>query len=170
MDAIGFVLLAIIASQDYRSRPLSMPALIALFLVFGTRSVRHAGISSVWSDFAIIFTFILCQVLLLSVFFTIRERRQHRRINRNPVLNGILFLLIPAALFSPINFMAYYAGTSLIILLAYGIYVVLNDEANHRVPLVGCMATLLVPFLILSRVTGFSLRDDQLWFQLLHLG
>lgn len=154
-----FVCLAVIVVQDFKHRQISW-FLIPLAL---TGFVYKAFLSGdfAWKDFLLNVGFVLIQLLLLSLYFSLKNKRLINIVDRYLGLGDILFFIVLCAVFSPVNFILFYLFSLTITLMSIVIYTVISRHQTPAIPLAGAMAALLILLLLTNLVfPQFNLYND----------
>ena len=168
---LKFLILAVlllIFVQDIRNRsvywvlfPVFAPLLILLHLL------QHHLLADIWQSVSINIVFLLLQFLIISVYFSIKNRHW---INITDGLLGwgdILLLLSISFYVSPLNFLLFYIVSLTISLLIWLFWQVISKEKNKQIPLAGFQALIFIVFLAGGWwFKYFDLTDDA---RLLHL-
>lgn len=131
--------LALIFVQDMKARAVSwvlFPLLTVLFLVFRL-SVQPSDVVLLSATNSVLF--VVVQLFVLSVWFSLRERRWVNITHSLLGLGDVLFLLACCFLFPVWNFLLFYV-MSLCIAVFYGI---IRGRERQRIPLAGLQAMLL---------------------------
>lgn len=125
--------------QDMRYRAVSwfaFPLLLALLIFLTPGSVN---VNSLFMDLVFNLSFLLLQLGILTVYFSVK---QQKLVNITQGLLGwgdILFLLCLAFYLSPVNYLLFYVG-SLIAVLLISLLASKNGAAKNKVPLAGLQA------------------------------
>jgi len=134
-------------------------------LLFGALAVlqyyRHHAFSEMWQATALNTGFILLQLLLISVYFSIRNKKLVNITNGLLGLGDILLLLSITIYFSVLNFMAFYMVSLIITLLFWTAWRSVSTKTNKAIPLAGIQALLLISVLAGDWWAGlFDLAND----------
>ncbi|WP_147425724.1 hypothetical protein [Mucilaginibacter gracilis] len=138
-----------IFKQDMRSRAVYwywFPILTILFLVQG---IKQKPFPEILATSAMNIGFVLLQLLLISVYFSIKNKRA---VNITHSLLGwgdILFLLCIATYLSTINYILFYILSLVIVIIMTGIYLLFHKKAE-QIPLAGLQAMIFIVCLILD--------------------
>jgi len=148
---IVFVLVAIFV-QDLKSRAVYwfwFPVLVCLFSIDGY-FVRHQLIRMQWLSASIDLLFIGAQLLLVSLYFSIKQR-QWVNISRELLGWGdILFLVSIAFYFSILNYLLFYISSLIIICVFVLLCRIFSVKNNQQIPLAGLQALILIVFLVVQ--------------------
>lgn len=148
---ITLVLLAIFI-QDLKSRRVYwfwFPLLIFLFIV-DVHIVYHQTIYMQWQSTSINLLFIGVQLLLVTIYFSIKHRQW---VNISKELLGwgdILFLVSIAFYLSILNYLLFYISSLVIISVFTFMFRILSFGNNKQIPLAGLQALILIVFLVVQ--------------------
>lgn len=145
------LVLGVIFIQDFKSRSVywfSFPVLSLLFLI--TRLEQHQLLSEIRQQVLVNTGFLLLQLFIISVYFSIKNKRL---VNITGSLLGwgdILFLLSIAFFLSILNFLFFYIGSLILILLGWLAWQRFSKEKNEQIPLAGLQAIMLLCLLAID--------------------
>lgn len=153
------IILAIISYQDLKSRAISwwtIPMLLGsiIYLRLQEQTWEQLAIESILN-----IGFLTLQFFLISLYFSVKERKL---INIADVYLGwgdILFLLPVAFLFSTVNFIIFYISSIIVVLLAFVFYKNLINQKIETIPLAGGQAIYLFLLFIFSKVFDFNMLN-----------
>lgn len=149
--SIIFILLAIFI-QDLKSRTVYwfwFPLLVCLFVIEG-RFVHHQSVNMQWQSASTDLLFIGVQLLLVTLYFSIKHK-QWVNISRELLGWGdILFLVSMAFYLSILNYLLFYISSLLIICAFVLIKRVFSVKNNQQIPLAGLQALILIVFLVVQ--------------------
>ena len=154
IDIILLILLFIVVWQDFRERKISWLLLPLLFAVFVFADIQKSNFGNIASSFTINSGFILIQLLLLSIYFSLRNKKFTNIINTYIGIGDILFFIVICAAFSPVNFLLFYLLGLLLTIVGFLIYTSIMKRATAEIPLAGSMAALMMAFVLLKNVSG----------------
>ena len=151
LELITIGLLFAIFLQDIKGRavfwilfPLLAGALFALKLVT-TRSI----INCIW-DTLINLGFLLVQLLLLSAYFSIKQKRR-KLFHVNLIGIGDVLFLISAAFYPSLSsYLLFYVVSLVISLVAWLVWQALAERKSKAIPLAGLQALVFILFLSLD--------------------
>jgi hypothetical protein len=151
---IAVLLLSVIVYQDFTKRAISwflIPMLLVVFIANGLLQINIEEFA--WYSGINLFQIIL-NLLGVTLLISIKEKKLTNILNSHIGLGDILFFLLLATVFSPINFMVFYYGSILISLIVYG-SIKLIDKSNQKpAPLAGLMSVMLVIVIIIEQSTS----------------
>ncbi|MCU0436190.1 MAG: hypothetical protein MUC87_22225 [Bacteroidia bacterium] len=152
--------LAGIAIQDIRHRAFVwwlLPILLAGLLLM---SLRMNSFEVVGMNFLFNLGFVVLQLCLLWIWFSLRERRWIKLIDTHIGLGDVLLLVCLGVAFSPVNFILFVVGGLLFSLLVVMIYRVLRREAFALIPLAALLALPMTLCCAASVCFGINLHSD----------
>jgi hypothetical protein len=150
-----FVLLLIFI-QDLKSRSVYwflFPVLVILF--FAISLLQHRSFSEILQPAWMNLSFLAIQMLLVSVYFSVKNKHW---VNITDELLGwgdILLLVSVAFYLSVLNFLFFYLASLVISLVCWLIWKLVSAKENKKVPLAGFQAIGMAVFL----------TSDWFWFQ-----
>lgn len=157
------LVLGAIILQDFRYRYISwflVPLLLALLLAQGLLFIpvkellQHALFNS---------GFVILQLILLTVYISIKNKRPVNIIDSYLGLGDVLFFAATTAAFSPVNFMAFFVGGLMFTVFLYMVFILVKNNRLKEIPLAGTMAVFLA-LLVVCRwfFQPFSFYNDRL--------
>ena len=156
-----FSSLIILAYQDFKDREISwwtLPLIIILYEFYNQEikieQLIHFGYNII---------FILLNGLIVSIYFSIKEKRWVNIINSHLGLGDILFFVVCALMFNLPNFIIFMFFSFVSAILFYLIFYFIRKKAELQIPLAGVMATLLIPILILDFLSQSSIMRNMEW-------
>lgn len=168
LDVCIVTLLLIIVFQDFLKREIGTLLVAVLGTIFFIRSFFYDVPTSLLNNISINITFIILQLLLSTIYFSIKEKQFINIIDTYIGLGDIAFLILLCLLFSPSNLIAFYIVSLFVSLALYFVYMSINKNANKTVPLAGLMAIVLIGIYILKySFVDFSFQGDQLITQII---
>jgi hypothetical protein len=161
LPAICLPLLAILFYEDQKYRAVSWIIFPFLAIVFIVYSIITAGLTDMLYNSFFNLSFLFIQLLLISLYFSIKEKRIVI-ITRNYLgLGDILFLLCLAFFFSPLNFIAFYFGSLFIIVIGVLLYTLLKRSYKPQLPLAGLQSVILMGLIIVNSIIGGALKFQE---------
>jgi hypothetical protein len=104
-------------------------------------------LSVIWVPTLINLGFLALQILLLSVYFSVKNKRLINIFDGLLGLGDILFLLSITVYLSVLNFLFFYIISLILILLTWLIGQIISDKKSKEIPLAGMQAFILIVFL-----------------------
>ncbi len=144
------MLLTIIVIQDLLTRSIAKWIVFSLAILLISRSLITTGLETLGINISLNLIFIFFQLLCISIYFSLRKRKVVNIVDHYLGLGDIAFLLIICALFSPLNLLMYYIGSTFFALFVYGIYIVVKEKSDKSIPLAGIMSIVLVMLFVLK--------------------
>jgi len=142
------ILLLTIFIQDFKSRAVYwvvFPILLALLGVL--RYTMFYSFSVIWVPTLINTGFLALQLILLSVYFAIKNKRFINIADGLLGLGDILFLLSITVYLSVLNFLFFYIFSLILILVIWLITQVVSAKKSKEIPLAGMQALIFIVFL-----------------------
>ncbi|TQM50853.1 hypothetical protein BDE36_2617 [Arcticibacter tournemirensis] len=150
--------------QDMRYRAVSWFAFPLLLVLLVYISAGSAPVESLLMDRVFNLSFLLLQLGILTVYFSVKQRKI---VNITRGLLGwgdILFLLCLAFYLSPVNYVVFYVGSLIVALLISLLSLMKNEPAKNKVPLAGVQALLFAGLALADwNSTLFNLTSDN-WY------
>lgn len=159
---ISMAVLAAIAAEDARHRLISWYWLPVLLLIFVLEAFTQLKPDEAGMYFIINLSFLLVQLLLVTVYFSIRQKRPVNIINTWLGIGDILFFVVLCAAFSPLNYLLFYLLSLLFTIAGYIAYKIIKGRSS-TIPLAGAVALLLFLCLLLRWfIPQVNFYDDTL--------
>jgi hypothetical protein len=153
----------VIVYQDFSERQISWPTLPALFVLFFIEAVTIKSTSLVLTSIAFNLMFIVLQMILLSLWMSLRLKKWTNIIDVYLGLGDLLFFVVLSCIFEPLNFIIFYLSSLMLTLLGYACYRLLQKNGTPEIPLAGSMAIVLIACIIFTlSAPGFSLEFTNL--------
>lgn len=145
--------MSVIAYQDFRYRAISWITIPLLFSAFSIHSIFATDFNNFLQSFFFNAGFIFIQLLVVTAWFSLKSRAIINITIKYIGWGDILFFLVAAAVFSPVNFILFYL-LSIFSTLVYAIGFrflkrstgIENLPNGSQIPLAGAMALLLFVF------------------------
>lgn len=160
--AILLVLL-IVFIQDLASRAvywLLFPVLAALFV---TLRFHQDHFSAIWPVVSINIAFLLLQLLIISLYFSIKQRRWTNISLQLLGWGDILFLISLTFYLSTLNYLFFYISSLILSLIIWGLWQLFSSYKNIQLPLAGMQAFLLIGFLGSDWFIAHFQATDDYW-------
>lgn len=152
-----------ISVQDFKFRAVYWWLFPLLFFALGLLTYDRTGANQVTTNLFANFGFVFLQLLLLSIYFSVKERRLVNIFAHHFGVGDLLFLLSVTVYFSLFNYILFYV-TSLIMVIAFTL--ILNQlvkKTNPKIPLAGEQALLLVLFMAIDWFSPSINFSADLW-------
>jgi hypothetical protein len=141
-------ILAVLAAEDFSKRLISWYWIPMLFVLFAGRALSQLSMGDAVSFFVINLCILALQLLLVSAYFSIRERRVVNIIDTWLGTGDILFFVVLCAAFSPLNYLLFYLLSLVLTIAGYIVYKIMKGRSS-AIPLAGAVALLLLLCLLL---------------------
>jgi len=120
--------------------------LLAIVL-FCSHALRAGSLSLLWLPALINSGFVVLQLVLVTVYFSVRQKRLVNIVDRLLGLGDIFFLLSIAFYLSIINFLFFYIISLITSLFVWVIWQMIAERKTKHIPLAGLQAMLFILFL-----------------------
>lgn len=163
-NAIALLLLGVVFVQDLRARAVSIilfPLLLGCFTCMALAANAVAEVLE-WASLNVLF--LTLQLVLLYLYFWLKNRGYTAVVGQSMGWGDILFWLVACVLFSPANFILFFLS-SLVFSLVLHLVLSRFSTAAHRatVPLAGYQALCLALALgVQQLLPGVNFHDDYL--------
>jgi hypothetical protein len=160
--------LLIITFQDFKQRQISWFLIPLTLGGFVLRAFLYD--EAILSSFVLNFSFIALQFVLLTIYFSMKHKRFLNIVDTYMGLGDILFFIATCAVFSPLNFIAFYISSMLLTLIAMLLYNTLSSRKTQSIPLAGAMSVGLILLMIITLLDpAINFYNDSRLLSLLHL-
>ncbi|HSH65967.1 MAG TPA: hypothetical protein VLB84_09255 [Bacteroidia bacterium] len=160
-----FVSLLVIVFQDFKQRQISWFLIPAAFIGFICKALLHS--IPIVHTFLINTAFILIQLVCLTLYFSLKNKKMLNIVDTYLGLGDVLFLIVICTVFSPVNFILFYLLSMIVTLTGVLIYNVVSTKKTNDIPLAGAMAGMLL-ILLISK-PGIDLYNDAYFLNMLHI-
>ena len=144
----GIFVLLVILYDDFRSRTIHLFSLLGLTIFCVSYGKMQLSWSEILWNGAFNIGFVVFQLVLVSIWLSLRNRRLIWIVDEFLGLGDILFFIPLCFLFSPFSYIIFYTGSLGIVLAGFLIYRLFNISKNTTIPLAGGMsACLIISFL-----------------------
>jgi hypothetical protein len=158
---ILILLLGVVVFQDFKSRAISWFLIPLLFIGFIVYGLLHINALELLTYFGINFMLVAVNLLCVTLFISIKEKRMTNILKNYLGLGDVLFFLVLTVVFSPFNFIFFYIGSIFITALVYGGLILVRKEKQLLIPLAGVMSFILMITVIAEQfVPSFDLYQD----------
>lgn len=162
------ILLFVIVIQDFRQREISWFLIPLLLLVFVSKGLILLNKFVLLRYSAINFGFIFFQLLMLTVYMSIKNKKPMFILNTYLGIGDVLFLIVLCSAFSPANFIVFYLSSLIFTLIIFSIYKLIVKNADKHIPLAGVVAALMIGMVLLKSVLPqINFYDDDFIISLL---
>lgn len=152
-----------ISVQDFKFRAVYWWLFPLLFFALGLLTYDRTGANQITTNLFANIGFVFLQLVLLSIYFSVKERRLVNIFAHHFGVGDLLFLLSVTVYFSLFNYILFYV-TSLIMVIAFTL--ILNQlvkKTNPKIPLAGEQALLLVLFMAIDWLSSSINFSADLW-------
>lgn len=154
INLLAILILAFMTYQDVKYRAITWYAFpllgVSLFIL-------NRGLSS--TEVLINIAFLGINYLSATVIISIRAGKCINLVKAHMGLGDILLLICLTFYFPPLNFLAFYIFSLVLITICAGIYLKLQKPLNFTVPLAGLQGGLLGCLILISSLTEISLNN-----------
>jgi len=163
-----FIALAAITLQDFSQRQIAwywLPILLAGIILL---NVQRNELKNMISFFITNVCFVVFQLIVLIIYFSIKNKKLTNIIDHYIGLGDVLFFIVLCTVFSPLNFLVFYIISLLLILLTFFTYNTVSKKIIQHIPLAGAMALCLI-FCFVYKYTNnnFNFYNDSRMIELL---
>lgn len=149
-DLASLVLLGIIVFQDFGQRQISWILLPLLFTGFALKAALLMQMADLLSSVLFNLGFIAVQLLLLTVWISIKNKKWTSIIDVHLGLGDVLFFVAISTAFSPFQYVFFYVISIVITLTGFVLYKWVSKNTNPEIPLAGAMSAVLMVLMIVS--------------------
>ncbi len=150
MDLILYSLLIVqligVTIEDFKNRAIWWGWIPLLILTCTCIAIRQIGVVDTINFFIMNIGFISIQLLLVTCWFSLKEKKLTNITNQYLGLGDILFFIPLCLLFSPINFIAFYLTSLILVLVSFIILKSLLFNNIQTIPLAGGISIFLICF------------------------
>lgn len=111
----------------------------------------------VLKDVLLNIAFVSIQLVLLTIYMSIKNKRLLNIVNTYLGLGDVLFFVVICAAFSTLNFIVFYLLSMIVTLTGVIAYNGFRKKKSVDIPLAGAMAVVLI---VLMLIPGFDFYDD----------
>lgn len=143
------LILIIIAFQDFKERKITailLPIILILSIIY---QVKKYSIAQVIENSVVNLFVIVVQLLILTIVFSIKQKKIVYLYEEMLGWGDILFLPIICIFFAPITMLFFYTACLLIITI---VYYFSNKSSNKTIPLAGGLSILLAIYLFINEM------------------
>lgn len=157
IQSLLFVILILMAWQDFKFRAVYWWLFPLLLMALAMIKIKENNWSSLSNDLLYNGLFLGGQILFLTLYFSIKERRRVNIFKAYFGLGDLFFLCCITVYFSFLNYILFYIISLLAIILLTLFTQVMLKKTNPKIPLAGWQAILLLVFLV---VDGYGRKID----------
>lgn len=161
IHSIIFSSLLSIAWQDFKYKAVYWWLFILLMIGLSVKQGIIIGIEPIMHSFSINCLFLASQLLCLTAYISIRERRLVDIFKGHFGLGDLFFLIGASVYFSFLNFVVYYSLSLVVVILTTIAIGSVTKQTNPKIPLAGYQAIVLLFFIISSHFFNIDWSSDQ---------
>ncbi|MBS1520708.1 MAG: hypothetical protein JST50_06925 [Bacteroidetes bacterium] len=150
--------------QDIKSRSvywILFPALTGLLL--GLRYFQNSGSILNWQSALFNVGFLIVQLLLVTFYFSIKNRKLTNITNELLGLGDVLFILSIAFYLPIFNYLFFYIVSLITVLASWICWQSITSNNNKHIPLAGLQAALFAGFLLSDWILKTHSLTDDTW-------
>lgn len=158
----AMAILGMVAFQDFRERKISwilLPLLLGVLLISG---VQSPGMKDLWIYFGVNLSFIVLQVGVLFLYFSLKNRKLTNIVNQYIGIGDLLFFVVICAAFSPVNFILFYCACLVISLLFVAVWKAAIRREMREIPLAGIFSVVMIVIVVCNYVFQIDFYNDEL--------
>ncbi|MBO9702119.1 MAG: hypothetical protein J7604_18060 [Sporocytophaga sp.] len=141
------VVLVLIFWQDLRERAVSWYFFPLLFVLVFLYRIKSAGVESLVENIGINSLFLLVQLVMVSLYFSLKNREWVNITKEYLGIGDVLFLFVITPLFTPVLYVMFYL-ISLFLIVVVAMLVKVIKNYQKTIPLAGLQALLLSGLLL----------------------
>lgn len=154
------VVLCIVTWQDFKYRTIHWVLVVILIAALISREMIENTWYYLGQNFLLNNLFLGIQLTLLSVYFSLKNKKVTNILDKQIGLGDILFLLAISVSFSLLNYVVFLLLGLLFTLLAYAVLLTVRKSANKQIPLAGLLSMVFVVCIVLDEISWLNLSDD----------
>ncbi len=157
------LLLVTVVLQDFKHRLISWPLIPLLLLCFLANGLIKTPMAELLQYTLFNSGFILLQLLVLTFYISIKNKKFVNIVDSYMGLGDILFFAVITTAFSPVNFILFYLAGLVFTLISHRIYIAINKGGSKEIPLAGTMSlVMIITVLTDCMASGNGFYDDTL--------
>lgn len=161
IQLLSFFILMFIFWQDLKYRAVYWWLFLGLFVTLFILKLVQVPFLLALYDFMINCIFLVAQIVLLIVYFSIKERKRINIFEGYFGLGDFLFLLCASVYLSVFNYVFFYVSSLLIVTFLTLLINVFSKKNAHKIPLAGEQALLFMLFMLFDAINeNLSLVND----------
>lgn len=147
-----FVVLGIIVFQDMKFRAISWLLIPALCIVLFGKAIVLNETDGILFNITFNIVFVLIQLLLLTIYISIKNKKMTNIINSYLGIGDILFFVAIGFAFSPLNYILFYVISMVLTMLLFVSYKTVKKNISAEIPLAGGMAGMMIVLNVVSMI------------------
>ncbi len=156
------LLMLILAYQDFASRKVLFILMPILFSLLIYRGIIENEFKVILTNTAINLIFILIQFLILTIYFSLKNKKFLNIIDNYIGIGDLLMFIVLSCCFAVFNFIVFIILSLSLLLLIYTFGILFKKIENKKIPLAGFLAVVFVIFDITLRILGYNFFSDNL--------
>ncbi|MFT4095466.1 MAG: hypothetical protein QM640_17700 [Niabella sp.] len=152
MLVITCILLLSITWMDFKHRYVYLLIFAGLFIAIFSYSIMQNNWQTIMVQFTINSITVLLVVLVLMLYYRIKEKTAGSFFNQKLGTGDMVFWLCIAPLFSTVNFLLFFISSLLVILCISFCSLLLGKNKDRAIPLAGYQAILLLIVLLINQL------------------
>lgn len=157
-------ILILVIYQDFKYRLIDWWLLPILFIAFAIGLIEQPIKESI-TNIAINWAFLLAQFLLLTLYFSAKEKSWVNIADMYIGWGDLWFILIMAVAFSPVHFILVFISGLVFSLLLYLVLKTINKIQFQTIPLAGTFSIYLIIVELTAYLSSYSLHNDNIIIQ-----
>lgn len=154
---LSIIPLAVIVYQDIRYRAISWWTLPLLFIFMFLDGFKLLGLTSLLDNLLVNFSILIFELLLLTIYFSIKEKKLTNLFKSYLGLGDVLFFLAIIPVFHPFLYVVFQVVGLAIILCVALVYGLIKKDWSFKVPLAGILSIFLLIFLVVNYFSSYEL-------------
>lgn len=163
LQLFTLICLGFICYQDIRYRAVYWICFPVLCVLLFFLKENHSGIKDSLTDTVYGMLFFGAQLLLLWIYFSIKHKKSVNITRQYLGWGDILFLIVITFYLSPVNYILFYVGSLILVLIYTLTRQFLIQKDNPEIPLAGLQALLLGIALIFSLIQPHLQLYNDTW-------
>ncbi len=155
LNIVVILLLATLIYQDFKYRCVLWIIFPALILSQFFLSYMLIGWEELWLNMTVNLMLIVLQFLVLTFYFSFRNRKWTNIINKYIGIGDVFFFVFLILAFSPFNFIAFFIVSLIAILIIYTV-AVKDNLKKYKIPLLGAMSIVYLLTLCVEYFSEFN--------------
>ncbi len=152
--------LVFLSYQDFRYRAISWWIIPLLFVFLAYNNIKNFSFDIVKNNFLLNFGFVLIQLGILYIYFSIKNRRFVNIINTYIGIGDILFFAVLTVCFSFFNYLVFQIVSFFLVAIGFGLFRLFKKDFTPEIPLAGGMSLLLFLSFIVGKIYSISFYKD----------
>ena len=154
-EIVLLILLGLMVYEDFKYRGISWYLFPLALVAIITKSYTYITIDTTVLNIG----FVLMQLLLVTLYFTLKQRKLVNITTNHFGIGDVLFLGIIAISFSTVNFVFFYL-LGIVISLLIGLLLIQSKSTDKTIPFAGIMAAFYITCMGIDRCTPWNMGDD----------